>query len=109
MKCSKCGGVGQLITGLSGGESGLKTGWNECSMCKGSGKIVDEPAQVKHPERDVSSRWDVYAAIEETLAKYPSMRIGQLLSNMAHDVEDLFYKENRDLAKIIRKYPDYQK
>ena len=54
-----------------------------------------------NPKRSVASRHNLYAAIEEVLAVYPDLRVGQLLSNSTME-GDLFNIENDQLADSIR-------
>ena len=57
-------------------------------------------------KRNPASRQLVYRAIEIAMAKYPDMRLGQLLSNVCFAKEDIFNIEDDDLALTILEYPD---
>lgn len=56
-------------------------------------------------DRSVNSRKQLYAAIERAMAKFPDLRVGQLLCNaFAQPEPQVYYVEDVDLAAKIDLY-----
>lgn len=59
--------------------------------------------------RDQNRIYPICIELAELWAKYPDLRLGQLMSNIARYVEvkhkkDIFYIEDEELMKIIKEY-----
>lgn len=76
------------------------------SVCRNPAHHDPKPKEkpVSKPERSANSRAKVYEAIERAMAKYPDMRVGQLLVNAFPVVPDIFYVEDELVAKKIDAY-----
>jgi hypothetical protein len=72
----------------------------------GDSSVSDTAQELTHSNAPADNPlWEVSKEIERALGKHPTMRVGQILANVAYALHtvDLFYHSDEKIAKMIHK------